>query len=420
MNITENTRIFTVGELNQLVKGLLESNPMLQGLYIKGEISNFKNHTSGHFYFTLKDEGGAVKSVMFRSSAGKLKFLPENGMRVIVHGRLSLYPPTGDYQLYADNMEPDGVGALYVAYEQLRRRLEAEGLFSPARKRPIPKIPGCVGVITSPTGAAVQDILDILGRRFPFAKVLLFPALVQGEGAVPSLLEGIAWFSESRAADVVIIGRGGGSIEDLWAFNDEGLARAIAACPVPVISAVGHETDFTICDFAADLRAPTPSAAAELAVPVTEELQQKFLNVTERMKVLLQKDVAGKRQLLRRYAEARVLRHPEVYWEEKRLGLDYAAEKLGGAMQNILRGKRAEFVAETGKLEALNPMAVISRGYAAVYDEKGTVLKSVRNVRKGERFRLRMKDGQIDGIIDEIIPATGEEGLKNGNRNNEL
>lgn len=408
MNVTETTRVFTVGELNLYVKGLLESDALLKGLYLRGEISNFKFHSSGHFYFTLKDGEGAVKAVMFRASAGKLRFLPENGMRVLVHGRVSLYQQTGDYQLYVDNMEPDGIGALYVAYEQLRRRLEEEGLFREDLKRPLPKTPTCVGVITSPTGAAVQDILNILGRRFPFAKVLVYPALVQGEGAVPSLLKGLRYFSESRAADVVIIGRGGGSLEDLWAFNDESLARAVRACPVPVISAVGHETDFTICDFASDLRAPTPSAAAELAVPETTELQQKFRNVIDRMKTLLRKDVEQKRQLLEHYADARVLRQPESYIAEKRIALDMVFDRLSGAMKNELAGHRADFAALTGKLEALNPMAVIARGYGAVYTPDGKVLKSVRAVKPGDTFTLRMQDGRMEGQVLSTAPDEKE------------
>lgn len=395
--MAENKPILSVTELNRYVKELLEGDSMLSGVYCKGEISNFKNHSSGHFYFTLKDEGGAVKSVMFRSSAARLKFMPENGMRVIVHGKASLYSQSGDYQLYADHMEPDGVGALYVAYEQLRRRLEAEGLFREERKRPLPKIPSCVGVITSPTGAAVQDILNILGRRFPFAKVLVYPALVQGEGAVPSLLKGLAYFSATGRADVVIIGRGGGSIEDLWAFNDESLARAVCACPVPVISAVGHETDFTICDFAADKRAPTPSAAAELAVPTTEELQQKFRNVTEKMKTLLSRETAMKRQLLTRYAESRVLRDPQSYLCDKRIALDTVTDRLEMDTKNLIAAKRASFQTVVGKLEALNPMSVLSRGYGAVYGEDGRVIKSARTLRAGDRFTLRMKDGMVEG-----------------------
>lgn len=413
MNLPENQKILTVADLNGYVKGLLEADPRLQGVYVKGEISNFKNHTSGHFYFTLKDAGGAVSAVMFRSAAAKLRFLPENGMRVIVRGRVSLFPQAGSYQLYADGMEPDGVGALYIAYEQLRRRLEAEGLFRQDRKRPLPKIPSCVGVITSPTGAAVQDILNILGRRFPFAKVVLYPAQVQGEGAAASLLAGIRYFSETGNADVVIIGRGGGSIEDLWAFNDEALARAVRGCSVPVISAVGHETDFTICDFASDLRAPTPSAAAECAVPTVEELKTKFGNVIERMKLLLQRQLRESRQKLERFATAKALTTPTAYIEEKRMLLDMQSERLYTAAERLLNGKKSSFAALTGRLEALNPMAVIARGYSAVYTGEQTLVTSVRQVKPGDRISLRLKDGILRGEIreTELLPEESGEGV---------
>lgn len=260
-------RIITVSELNEYIKMVLENDELLMRVFIKGEISNFTNHyKTGHFYFSLKDEGGAVRAVMFRGSASKLKFVPENGMRVVVGGRVGVFPRDGQYQVYAETMEPDGVGALYVAYEQLKAKLEKEGLFDAAKKKPLPKIPTRIGIITSPTGAAIRDIINILGRRFPLAKAVLYPALVQGEGAAPDLVRGIDYFNSAGNVDVIIIGRGGGSLEDLWAFNDETLARRVAASKIPVISAVGHETDFTLCDFAADRRAPTPSAAAELAV----------------------------------------------------------------------------------------------------------------------------------------------------------
>ena len=263
----------SVTQLNEFVKALIDGSDCLSNLYVKGEISNFKNHYgTGHYYFTLKDDGGLIRAVMFRSSAAKLKFMPENGMKVVVHGRVSAFVRDGQYQLYADSMEPDGVGALYIAYEQLKKRLESEGLFAPERKRPLPKIPTRVGIITSATGAAVRDMIHVAGRRFPFAKLILYPSLVQGPGASAQLIEGVKYFNRTASVDVIIIGRGGGSIEDLWAFNDEQLARTVAASQIPVISAVGHETDFTICDFVADRRAPTPSAAAEIALPETAEL----------------------------------------------------------------------------------------------------------------------------------------------------
>ena len=265
--------VITVSALNQYVKTLLDANDILFDLALRGEIANFvQNARSGHCYFSLRDASASVKAVMFRGNASKLAFTPENGMKVIVRARVSLYEKDGAFQIYIEEMQPDGVGALQVAYEQLKAKLEKEGLFDPARKRPIPRYPGRVGVITSPTGAAVRDILNVLGRRFPLAQIVFVPVLVQGEGAPPQLVKAVETFNERRAADVLIIGRGGGSIEELWAFNDERVARAVAASTIPVISAVGHETDFTICDFAADLRAPTPSAAAELAVPDTRNL----------------------------------------------------------------------------------------------------------------------------------------------------
>ena len=250
----EQGQVYTVTQVNEYIKSLLESAPHLSSIQLKGEISNFTHHKSGHLYFSLKDEGGLIRAVMFRGSASALKFLPENGMKVVARGSVSAYVRDGSSQLYVSSMEPDGIGALYLAFEQLKRKLEAEGLFDRARKRPIPKCPTRVGVITSPTGAAVRDIIHVTGRRFPLAKIILYPALVQGEGAPASLIRGMQYFNRSRSCDVIIIGRGGGSIEDLWGFNDEGLARVIASSEIPVISAVGHETDFTICDFVADLR----------------------------------------------------------------------------------------------------------------------------------------------------------------------
>lgn len=273
--MTVDTKILTVSQLNDYVKMLIDSNPMLGNIWVRGEVSNLTFHTSGHLYFSVKDEKSRVSAIMFRTNAVKLKFRPENGMKVVLHGRVSVFPRDGVYQIYVTSIEPDGIGALYIAYEQLRRRLEAEGLFDERIKKALPKIPSAVGVITSPTGAAVRDIINVTARRFPFAKIILFPSLVQGDGAESNLIEGIRYFNSARSADVIIIGRGGGSIEDLWAFNSELLAREIRMSAIPVISAVGHETDYTICDFAADRRAPTPSAAAELAVPDAVELKLK-------------------------------------------------------------------------------------------------------------------------------------------------
>lgn len=396
---TEEARVLTVTQLNEYVKMLLESSPVLTSLTVKGEISNFTNHRTGHLYFTLKDEGGLVRAVMFRGSASKLKFMPENGMRVLAHGRVASFVRDGQYQLYVDSMEPDGVGALYVAYEQLKRRLEAEGLFRADRKRPLPKIPTRIGIITSPTGAAIRDMINITGRRFPIAELVLFPALVQGDGAAPTLIEGLRYFNATKRVDVIIIGRGGGSIEDLWAFNNEELARAVRASAIPVISAVGHETDFTICDFAADRRAPTPSAAAELAVPDAPELKRKIGNITGRMEYLLHQNIASYRSQLTKLGERRVLISPASIIEDKQMRLLSDARELEHAMKQILAEKKQAFIHSTAKLEALNPMSVITRGYAAVYDGRGALIHSVDQVNVGEKLSLRLGDGSLTGEI---------------------
>ena len=283
----DNADILSVSALNNYIKNIFENNRTLSSVTVRGEISNFVNHRSGHLYFTLKDADGQIRSVMFKSRALTLKFMPESGMKVIVHGSVTVYPRDGSYQLYATSMQPDGIGALYLAYEQMKERLAKEGLFDESHKLPIPRIPATVGVITSPTGAAVRDIINVTGRRFPQAKILLYPALVQGEGAEASLISALDYLDKSGLCDVIIIGRGGGSIEDLWAFNGESLARRIYYATTPIISAVGHETDFTICDFVADMRAPTPSAAAEIAVPDRRELAQRLDSFVERLSLAL-------------------------------------------------------------------------------------------------------------------------------------
>lgn len=394
--------ILTVTALNEYVKMILDRDPLLMGVYVKGEISNFVNHRTGHFYFTLKDEGGAIKAVMFKSSNAKLKFLPENGMKVIVHGRVSGFVRGGDYQLYADDIEPDGIGSLYIRYEQLKKKLEAEGLFNPARKKPLPKIPSRVGIITSPTGAAVRDMINVTGRRFPFAEIILYPTLVQGDGAPEQLVRALKYFNETKSVDVIIIGRGGGSIEDLWAFNDEELARTVAASTIPVISAVGHETDFTICDFASDRRAPTPSAAAELAVPETGELKRKFLNVVGRMELSLTKKTEQARRRLDAAAKSRVLTSPKYMIDDKRMAVLSLSERMDSAFGMLLEKKRSLFAQKTAKLEALNPMSVISRGYSAVFLGDGTLVKSVTQVKEGDEFSFKTSDGKVGGRVTTV------------------
>ncbi len=395
----------TVTSLNEYVKSILDRDPVLGEVWVKGEISNFTNHRTGHFYFTLKDEGGAIKAVMFKGYNAKLKFLPENGMKVIVHGRVSGFVRGGEYQLYAYSMEPDGIGSLYVMYEQLKKKLEAEGLFAPERKRPLPKIPSRVGIITSPTGAAVRDMINVTGRRFPYAKIILYPSLVQGDGAPAQLIRGIEYFNQTNGADVIIIGRGGGSIEDLWAFNDEALARCVAASRIPVISAVGHETDFTICDFAADKRAPTPSAAAELAVPETGELKRKFQNVVGRMELSLTKKLELYKRRLDAAAKNRVMTSPKYMVDDKRLYILSISERMENSVARLIDRKRQEFIKNTAKLEALNPMSVISRGYSAVFTGDGELVKSVKQVKVGDEFSFKVTDGTVTG---KVISATSE------------
>ncbi len=396
--------VLSVAQLNAYIKQLIDGDGLLANVFVKGEISNFTNHyKTGHFYFTLKDSDSLIRAVMFKSSAAKLKFLPENGMKVIARGRVSAFVRDGQYQIYVESMEPDGVGSLYIAFEQLKRKLEAEGLFSPARKRPIPKIPTRIGIITSPTGAAVRDMINITRRRFPYAKLTLFPSLVQGPGAAAQLISGVNHFNAAKSVDVIIIGRGGGSIEDLWAFNDETLARTVAASEIPVISAVGHETDFTICDFAADVRAPTPSAAAELAVPDTEELLRKINNIVGHMELALTKNIGMQRTRLEQLARSRALTSPQNFIDDKRMAVLSLAGRMEQGIKLSLTNKRGRFASLTASLEALNPMSVISRGYSAVFDDSGRLVKSTKQIKKGDRFKFRTTDGSVLGEAVEVI-----------------
>ena len=396
----------SVSELNTFIKMLLESAPTLNDVYVKGEISNFKNHiSSGHFYFSLKDKDSQIKAVMFRSSASRMKFVPENGMMVVAHGRVASYVRDGQYQLYADSMEPDGVGALYVAFEQLKQRLAAQGVFAPEKKKPLPKIPKTIGVITSPTGAAVRDIINIATRRFPFAKIVVYPALVQGENAASSLISGIRYFNDTGSADVIIIGRGGGSIEDLWAFKDENLAKTVCASEIPVISAVGHETDFTICDFAADLRAPTPSAAAELAVPDTAELKHKINNIISRESAVLLQMLSAKRETLARYEKSRYLSSPGHMIDDRRMTLVLSSERLMTSAAHVNEIKKHALSALSGKLEALSPLAVLSRGYGVVSSEEGKVIKEIADVSVGDKITVKVRDGEIYAGVSGTVAA---------------
>ncbi len=390
----------TVTQLNTLVHDVFESVDIFSAIAVRGEVSNLVKHKSGHFYFSLKDEGSLLRALMFRSDTLRLPFEPENGMNVILYGSLGSYIKDGSYRFIAKSMEPDGVGALHLAFEQLKRRLAAEGLFDPLKKKPIPKIPTGIGIITSPTGAAIRDLIHVLGRRFPMASVMLFPALVQGSGAHETLIEGIRTLDAREDIDLIIIGRGGGSAEDLWEFNHEALARAIYACRTPVISAVGHETDFTICDFVADLRAPTPSAAAELAVPEIEVLKHRFENVNDKMYSLFMHRASSLRKQLSACAERPVLTDPAAYVRYPRQRLLHAHESLLRSFDGVMLAKRGALEKQGASLDALSPLSILSRGYA-IASKDGRVIRKKDDVKIGEHFDIRVGDGTIGAVRTE-------------------
>lgn len=391
---------FSVSQVNEYIKMLLESSPVINDVWVIGEISNFKNHyATGHLYFSLKDEGSMIKCVMFRSNASRLKFAVEDGMRVILHGKISCYTPRGEYQIYADDMQPDGVGALARAFEQLKSKLEAEGLFDNGHKKQIPKMPKRVGVITSASGAAIHDILNISGRRCPSAEIVIYPAQVQGDTAARSLCGGIRYFNERSHVDVIIIGRGGGSIEDLWAFNDENLARLIFASDIPVISAVGHETDFTICDFVSDLRAPTPSAAAEIAFPDMTELQQKVVQLRSLSDIRITKRLTSMKNAVSSLEKRAQIRSPEHVLHQRMLHTAMLCERLETLSEGIYSRSKNRFSILAARLDASNPLALISRGYAVVQKESSVVTRATE-LAPGDRIKISFFDGDATAIVD--------------------
>lgn len=396
----------SVSELNGYIKKIFDADRTLTAVSVKGEISNFVNHRSGHLYFSLKDADGQIRAVMFRSATQRLKFIPENGMKVIIHGSVTVYQRDGSYQLYANSMEPDGIGALYLAYEQLKERLFSEGLFDESNKNPIPEFPERIGIITSPTGAAVRDIINVSGRRFPLAKIYLYPSLVQGDGAVENLIQALDYFERTQLAEVIIIGRGGGSIEDLWAFNSEALARKIFSAKTPIISAVGHETDFTICDFVADMRAPTPSAAAELAVPDIREIFMRIDGMSERLSSSLIRFVERKRDRLTSVTEKDVIKNPNTIISEKRGALSERYNELLNHFESSLKDKRNELVLNTEKLNVLNPLSVMKRGYS-VAEKNGVILKSVNNISVGDQINMRVPDGTLITRVEKVVEKKG-------------
>lgn len=393
--------VLSVTQLNTYLKSLFDGDENLTSVFLSGEISNFTNHyKSGHFYLSLKDEKSVIRAVMFAQNARRVRFLPQDGMKVIVRGRVSVYEATGQYQLYIEDMQPDGLGALNLAFEQLKAKLEAEGLFDAARKKPIPKFPERVGVITSPTGAAVHDITTILARRYPLAQVVFCPVLVQGTGAAPQIVDALERFNRLSCADVIILGRGGGSLEDLWPFNEETVARAVAASHIPVISAVGHETDFTICDFTADLRAPTPSAAAELAVPDRMELFSTIQYDSMLLKQNMNAKLENLRQRLNTVTSSHAFRRPRDLIELQRIRVDQLSVRLTSCMTQRLTGAKAGLSEVSGRLNVLSPLATLSRGYSITYDEKNLPVVKAEQVQVGEQITVLMQDGKLGCTVD--------------------
>lgn len=394
-------QVLTITQINEYLKHMMDQDPMLSGIAVKGEISNYKVYPSGHHYFTLKDEGGALKAVMFRGNSMRLRFKPENGMKVIAIGTISVYPRDGAYQLYCTNLTMDGIGDLYAAFEQLKTKLAQQGLFDPAHKKPIPQYPKTIAIVTSSAGAAIHDMLRILRKRFPLTKVLLLPVRVQGAEAPGEIAIAIKYANHYQLADLLIVGRGGGSIEDLWAFNDEMVAHAIYQSQIPVISAVGHEPDVTISDFVADLRAATPSNAAELAVPDQEALRQTLDSMQASMTAAMSKRVHHARNHLELLRKSAALQKPDNYLIHKREKLLAVQNQLSAAQMRVLEKYRQRFVTSIAKLDALSPLKVLTRGYALA-QAQNTIVRSVKQVACGQRMQVRVSDGTIHATVMEI------------------
>lgn len=396
-----NERTLTVSELNGIIKALIDSEPLLGKVCVRGELSNYKVYPSGHHYFTLKDAESSLRCVMFKSSASKLRFRPESGMGVTAFGRISVFPRDGAYQLYCTDLIPEGTGDLQIAYEQLKAKLASEGLFDPSHKKPFPAFPSKIAIITSSAGAAVHDMIRILGRRWPMTKVVLLPVRVQGVEAPPEIVGAIRYANKYKVADLIITGRGGGSIEDLWAFNDERVARAIYESELPVISAVGHEPDVTISDYVADVRASTPSNAAELAVPDESEMRELLENLNIRKTQAVRKKLSRLSTRLEDIKSRRVLQSPMTYVDSKRSELDYVRGRLIAAADRISASKRHKFVALAASLDAMSPLKVMSRGYAIAADAKGELIRSINDVKPDDKMRLLVRDGVIKCAVEE-------------------
>lgn len=392
----------SVSELNDRIKNLIDGELSLKNVLVRGEISNYRPNTSGHMYFSLKDEGGVIRSVMFRGYVSHLKFAAENGMKVVAAGYVSVFPRDGQYQLYVTELVPDGIGELYLAFEQLKKRLEAEGLFDPAHKKNLPPMPKKIALVTSPTGAAIRDMLRILKKRWPVAKVLVVPVKVQGEGAAGEIAAGIKLVNRKRAAELIITGRGGGSLEDLWCFNEEIVARAIYESEIPVISAVGHEPDFTISDFAADLRAATPSNAAELAVPDVSSVYVRLDELSKSRKSAVIARLELYRQRLDAQISKKVLSSPLSYVDERGLYLDYVSRRLSTVGERILSSEERRFANLASKLDALSPLKVLKRGYMIGIDGRGNAVRKTADISAGDELELRLSDGRARCLITEV------------------
>lgn len=393
---------FTVTELNNRIKGIIELDSVLSDVCVRGELSNYKIYPSGHHYFSLKDAESSIRCVMFKSSAAKLRFRPESGMGVTAFGRISVYPRDGAYQLYCSGLIPEGTGDLQIAFEQLKKKLSEEGLFDAKYKKPLPQFPERIAIITSSAGAAVHDMIRILNHRWPMAKVLLLPVRVQGVEAPAEIVGAIKYANEFKVADVIITGRGGGSIEDLWAFNDERVARAIFASEIPVISAVGHEPDVTISDYVADMRASTPSNAAEIVVPDMDEFRDYILSYSIRAFQAMGKCISSRREKLKSLSSSRVMLDPVTSLDNRRIGLDHMRDRLMSAQDKIIGEKKRQYIRLASSLDALSPLKVLTRGYAIPSSQKSACIKSVEAIEKGDRLSLRFSDGSADCVVENV------------------
>ncbi len=392
--------VLSVSQLNGYIKTLMDSDGVLSEVAVRGELSNYKIYPSGHHYFSLKDAEGALRCVMFRREATNLRFRPENGMKIIAFGRVTVFPRDGQYQLYCGGMTPDGVGDLHMAFEQLKEKLQAQGLFDQRHKKPIPRFPVQIALITSQAGAAVRDMLRILGARWPMSKVAVVPVRVQGAEAPNEIAAAIGWVNRHQCADLIITGRGGGSMEDLWAFNEEVVAKAIYDSEIPVISAVGHEPDVTIADFVADLRAATPSNAAELAVPDQNDVYERLWRISDRMAQALSRQLSRQQQRLEYLAKSRTLQNPLNYIQDRRVLLDYQRDRLAHGLASALGQERQRFARLAAALDAMSPLKVLGRGYAIAQKREGGIIRSIQDVQPGERLTLRVADGTINVLAE--------------------